>query len=1029
MSNETDIAVIGMAGRYPKADSPEQLWQNLVAGVDMSEGGGTAPDGRIRRHFAVDGIDLFDHGFFGFTPFASQTMDPQHRVLLTCAYQAMEHAGYERIPRGVRVGVFASGSLSTYLINVLLRSPHFDPQDDNYQLLLGNDKDTLATRVAYKLNLTGPALGIQCACSSSLVALHYACQSLLAGDCDICLVGAVSLTVPQDGGYHHKEGGILSRDGYCRAFDKAATGTVKGNGCSVVVLRPLRDAEREGDRVQAVIRGTAVNNDGGEKAGFTAPSVSGQRRVIEEALSFAGVARGDIDYIETHGTGTDLGDQIELTGLAAAFDGPGDKIPLGSLKASIGHLDVAAGITSVIKSVFVLRHGLVPAIANLRDPTDAVEAASARFEFPREASPRTLNLVGVSSFGIGGTNAHAVIARHEPKTAALRRGLPYYLVPISVNRIEDWTAYGANILAQLRSGTPLLDLAATLALRRRRRTLVRCVVVRTAEMLANAFEKPGPPPDSADLLLPRFTSSELEQLATELPCVSLRRDENGASDPLHLAHSVCQVLAGLGVFAIRPLRESNGVAVETHPRDEQDALRHWATLLCRDRDELPEPSTPPTARLLSFLARVHTRFELDLTELYRGTNWMPTSLPAYPLQQVRHWADVGSQPPAEAGESQPATRAVRHDEALLDEILAIWRAGIGEEDISDDTTFAEAGADSLMAIDVIDRVNQTYGCKIGVTAALADLTPQGIVSLILGREFRSSAPWISSVRHRSAQAKNIFLVHPAGGSTFCYSSLGRHVTENVNLCAIDLPEGYEGYGSLTALAERYATAIRSHQPHGPYRVGGYSFGGNLAHELARILEQAGSEVEAVYMFDSHPPEAYNRYDGSELDYVGAFPAMVASYFKPALVESATRESEGVKDWTVAVEIVRRLGILKGSISNDDAERFFRRWVFSHTLLKHHRLPGQVEAPLTLFVAQEDESPLLLEKLKIQSVSKLCWESYYVNPVRAIPVDGDHFTMFGVSRHLKMLAKRFDAALQTREEVEHSLPTAGTQIPA
>ena len=1031
MSKKTDIAIIGLAGKYPKADSPNHLWQNLVTGVEMSDEGASGAAERVRRHFSVDGIDLFDHAFFGFTPFAAQIMDPQHRVLLTCAYRAMENAGYERIPRGVRVGVFASASLSTYLVNVLLKSPHFDARGDNYQILLGNDKDTLATRIAYKLNLTGPAMSIQCACSSSLVAVHYACQSLLAGDCEMCLVGAVSITVPQDGGYHYKEGGIFSRDGYCRAFDRAAAGTVKGNGCSVLVLRPLSDAERDGDPVHAVIRGTAVNNDGSEKIGFTAPAVSGQRSVIREALAFAGATGSDIDYIETHGTGTELGDQIELTALADAFEGPGKRIPLGSLKPSIGHLDVAAGISSVVKSVFLLRDGLVPPIANLREPTDSVRPAASRFEFPQQTSRRQMNMVGVSSFGIGGTNAHAVIARYEPTASAVRRDLPYYLVPLYLNRIDDLGAYGANIVAQLQSGTPLLDLAATLATRRKRRPVVRCAVVRTVDELIREFEAllAPPPPESIDHSFPRFSSSELEQLARDLPCVSLILDENGESGPLQVAQSLCELLSRLGVLANRQVMERSGLAGGACQGDEQKAIHHLAPRLC-GASEVAESATPAVGRLLKWLARIHTGSELNLAELYRGTNWMPSSLPAYPLRPVRHWIDAGVQPEGE-GDHQDgsATRRPRHDEALLEEILSVWRAGIGQGEIDGDTSFAEAGADSLMAIDIIDRLNQQYGCKISVTASLANLTPQGVAEVILGRAFRSAAPWISYVRYRSSQAPNVFLVHPAGGSTFCYSSLGRYVAANVNLCAIDLPEGYEAYASLSTLAERYAAAIKSRQPQGPYQVGGYSFGGNLAHELARLLEETGSEVATVYMFDSHPPEAYNTYDGSELDYVGAFPTLVASYFKPGLIDVATRESEGVRDWTVAVEIVRRLGILKGSISNDDAERFFRRWVFSHGLLKRHEPPARIGAPLTIFVAQEDEPPLLLEKLKIARVSKSGWKSHCANRVRAIPVPGDHFTMFSTSRHLKTLATQFDAVLQTREETPHAFLPLGPQMPA
>jgi phthiocerol/phenolphthiocerol synthesis type-I polyketide synthase E len=368
------------------------------------------------------------------------------------------------------------------------------------------------------------------------------------------------------------------------------------------------------------------------------------------------------------------------------------------------------------------------------------------------------------------------------------------------------------------------------------------------------------------------------------------------------------------------------------------------------------------------------------------------------------------------GSTNRPMRRLQHDDELLEEILAIWKDGIGEEQIGADTSFADAGADSLTTIEVVDRINRTYGSAISVTQSLANVTPQELAALVLGREVRSSTPWASYVRYRSAHAKTVFLAHPAGGSTFCYSALSRRLIGDVNLCAIDLPEGYEGYTSLNAIALRYAALVKTYQPAGPYHLGGYSFGGNLAHELARVLEQEGSVVETVFMFDSHPPEAYNVYDGSELDYAGAFPTLVASYFKPELIEIATREGEGVRDLTAAVELVRRLGILRSSISNEDIARFFARWVFSHNLLKAHRPATKVDAGLIIFVAREDEPPILLEKLKINSVSKAHWSKYFTHPVRSVLVDGDHFTMFSESRHLKNLAKEFDAVLQVRREV-------------
>jgi phthiocerol/phenolphthiocerol synthesis type-I polyketide synthase E len=990
-SRSTDVAIIGMACRYPKADSPEILWSRLLAGEDLSEATPVGAQGRVGRQLILPDIESFDHAFFGYTPHESRITDPQHRIMLTCAYRALEDAGYERIPQGLRVGVFASTSISTYLLNVILRSPHFDPADNNYPILLGNDKDALATRIAYKLDLKGPAITIQCACSSSLVAIHYACQSLLAGESDLAIVGAVSITIPQQGGLYYKRGGILSADGYCRPFDKSASGTVKGNGCGAVILRRVNDALDAGENVRALIRGTAVNNDGAEKIGFTAPSISGQRSVIEEALSYSGVPHDEIDYVEAHGTGTDLGDQVELTALAAAFGDVRRKIPVGSLKANIGHLDVAAGVSSVIKGVMVLENGILPPIAHLKQVTDAVPLANARFDFPIRARPESVRNISVSSFGIGGTNAHVVLGRSEPRPAFQPRSLPCYLVPLYLNDAGDGPAYIDNVLASARRGASLLDLAATLSIRRKRRSVVKCCVVTADEDLGAQLLQgmTAGRPDALDV--PRFDAPALLGLARELPALQFYAPSS-LTTPAQCASALDGFLDALGVFKSARISYDGGL------------------LMAASTVATPLGSTiPPLRRLLEFLAAVHAETDLELSLLYLGTGWRPVSLPAYPLAPVRHWIDL-EESSASAPRRDEAPEPM-DDDAVLERIVAICNDSIGGDAVTSETSLIDAGGDSLSAVEIVDRINRTFGCGIGVGGSLAQMTPRDLAIQVLGRELRSSAPWISYARFSAAGAKNIFLVHPAGGSTFCYSALGRHLPKRLNICAIDLPESYAGYASMSALARRYAIEIRSFQPEGPYCVGGYSFGGNLAHEIAIELERQACLVEVVVMFDSHPPEAYNSYLGGSLDYVGALPGLMANYFKPELLEATIAESDGVATLEAAVELVRRRGIVNSRLQDEDIKRFFHRWVFTHTLLKEHHPRSLVEAPLLMFVAQEEESALLMDKLKVDTVVKTAWNKYFRGIGAYVDVAGDHFTMFGQTRHVKPLARRFDTAMQ------------------
>ncbi|RYG31674.1 MAG: polyketide synthase, partial [Burkholderiales bacterium] len=357
------VAIVGFSGRFPGAADMEQFWQNLREGreslIDVSDADMAAagiPEALradplyVRKATNLEGSELFDAGFFGVSPREAQVLDPQHRIFLECAWEAMEHAGYGGAAgRGV-VGVYAGASMNTYLLNQILRDPSVVEAAGGYQLMLGNDKDFLCTRASYKLDLRGPSMTVQTACSSSLVAVEVACRALQSGECDMALAGGVSVTFPQRSGYLYQDGMILSPDGHCRPFDVAAAGTRPGAGAGLVVLKRLTDALADGDTIHAVIRGAAINNDGADKIGYTAPSVDGQIEAIATAQALGGVDPRTVTYIEAHGTATPLGDPIEIRALTEVFRASTDDVGfcrLGSLKANLGHLDAAAGVAGL----------------------------------------------------------------------------------------------------------------------------------------------------------------------------------------------------------------------------------------------------------------------------------------------------------------------------------------------------------------------------------------------------------------------------------------------------------------------------------------------------------------------------------------------------------------------------------------------------------------------------------------------------------------------------------------------------------
>lgn len=421
-----DIAIIGMAGRFPDADDLDAFWKNIAAGHEALRQFGDeellaagvsrqlldAP-GYVKSGVVLDGIDQFDAGFFGFTPREAEVLDPQQRLLFECAVEALERAGYGDHARPRPVGVFVGQSESLYFINHLLNRPElFDSL--GVGVLHANSKEYTATRLSYKLNLSGPSISVGTACSTSLVAVHQACASLLQDECRMALAGAASVSLLAPQGYLYQEGGIASPDGHCRAFDDSAAGTRAGSGVGLVLLKRLDDALADGDTIHAVIKGSAINNDGAGKVGYTAPSIAGQAAAIRQAQRRAGVGADSIQYVETHGTGTRLGDPIEIKALANAFASSRQGYcTLGTLKPNIGHLDTAAGVAGLIKAVQVLEHEQFPPCINFRQPNAQIDFAGTPFqvntvlrEWVGGDEPRR---AGVSSFGIGGTNAHVVL--------------------------------------------------------------------------------------------------------------------------------------------------------------------------------------------------------------------------------------------------------------------------------------------------------------------------------------------------------------------------------------------------------------------------------------------------------------------------------------------------------------------------------------------------------------------------------------------------------------------------------------------
>ena len=512
---ENGIAIVGMAGRFPGARNVEQFWSNLRSGIesirplcdeDLLEAGVAEatlndPD-YVKAGGVLDDVPMFDAGYFGVSPMDAAIMDPQHRHFLETVVTAFEHAGHAPSKFDGAIGVFAGCGMNAYFVNNILTNPDLIKTVGFFLLRhTGNDRDFLPTTVSYKLDLRGPSMAIQTACSTSLVAVHTACQSLLSGECEMAVAGGSTILVPHGQGYFYKENEPVSPDGHCRAFDADSAGTVVSSGVGAVVLRRLEDALEDGDTVHAVIRGSAVNNDGANKVGYLAPSVEGHARAVAEALSVADIDANTVNYVEAHGTGTHVGDPIEIAALTQAFRESTDAAGfcrIGSVKSNIGHLDTAAGVASLIKVTKALEAKEIPPTLHYSAPNPEIDFESSPFKVNAEladwSESETPRRAGISSLGIGGTNAHLILEEAptlRPSDPATRTR---QVLPLSAKTAKALDAASENLVAWLRENpsAEFTDAAFTLQQGREEWENRRIIVAESSDEAIEALTNSDP---------------------------------------------------------------------------------------------------------------------------------------------------------------------------------------------------------------------------------------------------------------------------------------------------------------------------------------------------------------------------------------------------------------------------------------------------------------------------------------------------------------------------------------------------------
>ncbi|HEX4728161.1 MAG TPA: SDR family NAD(P)-dependent oxidoreductase [Jatrophihabitans sp.] len=636
------IAIIGMSGRFPGAGTVNELWQNLVdqipgireftdeelvaAGIEPGE---LADPKYVRIGGSVADTDRFDASVFGINPREAETMDPQHRLFLECSWEAMEIAGYCPTEMPGQVGIFAGCGFPDYIVRNM---EHLAGEPGGALLLaVGNERDSLASLVSYKLGLRGPAIGVQTFCSTSMVSVHLACQSLLTYECDVAIAGGAYIPLPQPSGYVHVPGGIMSPDGKVRSFDAEANGTVMGSGVGAVALKRMDEALADGDLIHAVILGSAVNNDGRVRAGYTAPGVDGEAQVMELALGVAGVKTDSIGYLECHATATTLGDSIELSAISRVFNADRETpCVLGTLKPSLGHLDRASGVTGLIRAALTVKHGLLPATPNYRNPNPALATALDRFTvltehqpWPEQAGPRR---AGVNSFGLGGTNAHVVLEQPPARPDRPHRAGPHLLTFSAVDD-KALTAVSDRLSAHLTANAAnpdldLADVAFTLQVSRGGFALRRAVVCADVEDAIAALA-------DAD----RWITAKTQRRNPKVGLVS--SDDVSADWQAELAEAVAELRGA-------PIAEDTLTALA-------DALATLGVQLAHDSSDaieqiVVEPAAGESGRewLLATLARLwQAGSSIDWPALHHGEG-RRVELPTYAFQRRRYWVEPKS---------------------------------------------------------------------------------------------------------------------------------------------------------------------------------------------------------------------------------------------------------------------------------------------------------------------------------------------------------------------------------------------------
>lgn len=842
-----DVAIVGMSCRFPGANNIDQFWSNLCNGIEsvsefsinelrqenIDENLLKDPN-YIRRAAIVENVDKFAAEFFEVSSREAELTDPQHRLLLELAWHALEDAAYPPSAYEGNIGAYFTCSTNQYYYKNVIPNLAVVDEATLYNAGMLNSQDVLATKIAYKLNLRGPAITISTACSSSLVAVHYACLDIINGACTVALAGGIGLSPYKKHGYLYRPGMIFSATGHCQAFDAQASGIVPGNGGGIVVLKKAINAINDGDNIYAIIKGSAVNNDGHEKIGFYAPSVQGQARAILAAYKKDAINPRSIKYVEAHGTGTLLGDPVEIQALTDAFRifTPDKQFcGVGSVKTNFGHLDVAAGIAGLIKAALIVRYKKIPPSINFTKPNPYIPFADSPFYVNNklssfETSENNPSLVAVSSFGIGGTNAHAIL-QPSPPISMSEDNKDKKLILLSAtsfmalkSQIEQLRSY-----IEANPQQSLNDIAYTLQVGRTH------LPIRTGWLCA----------DKKDLL---------KQMEIALTSPTL---------------------------------------IDKPPETNKKISKELYKLFSNSRDELTKNIVDNLYKLMiqlnlegvipSQLKNTSEQYLFLLKYFWQlGYDWnwnllkligKRISLPLYPFEKKSYWM----YPPRAIKTNQPLVSDTKIEDVkqnLEEDLTSIWQEYLSIKNIKNNDNFFNLGGDSLTAMILIEKMNQRYGTKLNENSLIEYPTISQLADVIKKNiAYHTILPTAHDIILLNSvpySKYSIFWVHPIGGTVYCYYPIAKKLV-NVTSIGLQDPSFNEGkpvFSSIEQMAAAYVDKIQKLQPQGPYFILGHSFGGFVAYQISLDLIKKGQTIDLLVMLDTPGPQHLPKKEGTEV---------------------------------------------------------------------------------------------------------------------------------------------------------------------